>query len=146
MPTSRRAVGTPCVLVRRRGQNAKNLLVVQALLLPEQGLVAVKREKPTSVSDLLGGAGGVLGKLREGSAAADRTLQAVRHGLPPALAGQVWGASVRSGELTLLVTSAAWATRIRFHAPALREGVARELGIELERVVTRVRPTGAGKR
>jgi len=115
-------------------------------LLPEQGLVAVKREKPTSVSDLLGGAGGVLGKLREGSAAADRTLQAVRHGLPPALAGQVWGASVRSGELTLLVTSAAWATRIRFHAPALREGVARELGIELERVVTRVRPTGAGKR
>jgi len=112
-------------------------------LFSGQGWVAVKREKPTSVSDLLGGAGGVLGKLRQGSAAADRTLQTVRRGLPPELAGEVWGASVRSGQLTLLVTSAAWATRIRFHAPALRQAAARELGIELERVVTRVRPRGA---
>lgn len=101
----------------------------------------MKREKPTSVSDLLGGAG-VLGRLRQGSAAADRTLQAVRRGLPRELADAVWGASVRAGQLTLLVTSAAWATRIRFHVPTLQDAVARELGIELERVVTRVRPRG----
>ena len=102
----------------------------------------MKREKPTSVSDLLGG-GGLLGRLRQGSVAAERTLRAVRHGLPQELAAEVWGASVRGGQLTLLVSSAVWATRIRFHAPSLQDRVARELGVELERVVTRVRPAGA---
>lgn len=103
----------------------------------------MKREKPTLVSDLVGRGRGVLGRLRQGSAEADRALRAVRSALPEELAAQVWGASVRSGQLTVLVTSAAWATRIRYQAPGLREATARELGAELERVVVRVRPAGA---
>lgn len=103
----------------------------------------MKREKPTSVRDLLDNSPGLVARLRAGSAQANRALQAVRRGLPEELAGQVWGASVRAGKLTVLVTSAAWATRIRYHAPGLREATARELGTELERVVVRVRPAGA---
>jgi len=102
----------------------------------------LRKEKPTSISDLLGKGDGMLERLRQGSAAADRTLQAVRRGLPEELATQVWGASVRAGTLTLLVTSAAWGTRIRYHSPGLKETTARELGEELERVVIRVRPAG----
>lgn len=82
----------------------------------------------------------MLERLRQGSAAADRTLQAVRRALPDGLGDRVWGATVRSGTLTLLVTSAAWGTRIRYHAPDLKTSTGRDLGVELERVVIRVRP------
>lgn len=136
----------PVIVIDRRGQDAKKTLLVQALLSWIRRGGTVKREKPTSVSDLLGKGQGLLGRLREGSAAADRTLQAVRRGLPEDLAGRVWGASVRSGRLTLLVSSAAWATRIRYHAPSLRETAGRDLGTELEKVVIRVRPAGSGER
>ena len=62
-------------------------------------------------------------KLRQGAAGADRTLQAVRDELPDGLGVQVWAAAIRSGTLTVLVSSAAWATRIRYHTPDLREKV-----------------------
>ena len=104
--------------------------------------MGLPREKPTSVSDLLGKGQGMLERLREGSAAADRTLQAVRRALPEGLGTHVWGASVRSQTLTLLVTSAAWGTRIRYHAPGLKDSIGRELCTELERLVIRVRPGG----
>lgn len=103
-------------------------------------------EKLTSVSDLLNKGQGLLERLREGSGQAAQALQAVRAELPEELAAQVWGASARAGTLTVLVTSAAWATRVRYHAPGLREQAARRLGVALERVVVRVRPAGAAVR
>lgn len=99
-------------------------------------------EKPTSVSDLLQQGQGLLERLRRGSSQADEALQAVRAELPEEFARQVWGASARAGTLTVLVTSAVWATRVRYHVPGLREQVARRLGVTLERVTIRVRPTG----
>jgi hypothetical protein len=104
---------------------------------------AVKREKPTSVSDLLGKGQGLLQRLRQGSAKADETLQAVRGVLPEGLGEHVWGATLRDRTLTVLVASAAWATRIRYHAPDLKDQAATGLGVEIDRVVVRARPAGA---
>jgi hypothetical protein len=103
----------------------------------------VKKEKLTSVSDLLGKGHGLLERLREGSAKADRALQAVREDLPDGLGTHVWGAAVRDRTLTVLVISAAWATRVRYHAPDLKDSAARRLDTVIDRVVVRVRPAGA---
>jgi len=105
----------------------------------------LKPEKPTSVSDLLGKGQGLLERLRQGSAQADLTLQAVRAVLPAGLGEHVWGATVRDRTLTVLVASAAWATRIRYHAPGLKDQAAQRLGIEIDRVLVRARPAGAPK-
>jgi hypothetical protein len=104
-----------------------------------------RREKPTSVSDLLRNSDGILQRLKRGSEQADRTLSAVREVLPAELAGRVWGAAVRGQCLTVLVESAAWAARLRFHSTALRDGVSVRLGATIDRVQLRVRPPG-GKR
>jgi hypothetical protein len=105
----------------------------------------LKREKPTSVSDLLGKGQGLLERLRQGSAQADVTLQAVRGVLPDGLGEHVWGATVRDKTLTVLVASAAWSTRIRYHAPGLKDRAAERLGVEIDRVLVRARPAGAPK-
>lgn len=97
--------------------------------------------KPIAVSDLLAQRAGLLQELREGAGAADRTLAALRRQLPAELATRVWGASLRDGTLTLLTGSAAWGTRLRYQAPAFMEGLARELGAPIERVIVRVRPS-----
>lgn len=70
-------------------------------------------------------------------------MQAVQDALPEGLGAHVWGAAVRDRTLTVLVASAAWATRVRYHAPGLREDVSRRLSVEVERVQVRVRPPGA---
>ena len=79
-------------------------------------------------------------RLRKGSAEADRALQAVRTALPEGLGERVWGAAIRDGTLTVLVASAAWATRVRYHAPGLKEDVGTRLGTPLARVHVKVRP------
>ena len=92
---------------------------------------------------MLGKGQGLLERLRQGSAQAQGALQAVQDALPEGLGAHVWGAAVRDRTLTVLVASAAWATRVRYHAPGLREDVSRRLSVEVERVQVRVRPPGA---
>ena len=83
---------------------------------------------------------GLVERLRRGSAEADRALQAVRAALPEGLGEQVWGAAVRNGTLTVLVASAAWATRVRYHAPGLKDDVGARLAVALQKVQVKVRP------
>ncbi len=83
---------------------------------------------------------GLLERLREGAARALTVLDAVRAELPEEPAGHVLAASVKDGTLTLLVDSAAWATRIRYEAPGLSAPVGQRLGVEISRTVVRVRP------
>ncbi|MCU0974835.1 MAG: DUF721 domain-containing protein [Steroidobacteraceae bacterium] len=64
----------------------------------------------------------------------------MRAELPAEPAGHVLAASVKEGTLTLLVDSAAWATRIRYEAPGLSGPVGRRLGVDITRTVVRVRP------
>lgn len=98
-----------------------------------------KTKKPTSVSDLLERGQGLLGRLREGTAAADRTLQALRRVLPPELADKVWAAAARDRTLTVFVRSAAWGTRIRYLAPRFMAALAADLGVEIGRIKVKVR-------
>ena len=83
---------------------------------------------------------GLVERLRKGSAEADRALQAVRAALPEDLGERVWGAAIRDGTLTVLVASAAWATRVRYHAPGLKNDVGGQLGVVLQKVQIKVRP------
>ena len=92
---------------------------------------------------MLGKSHGLLEQLRRGSAQAQSALQAVQAALPDGLGAHVWGAAVRDRTLTVLVASAAWATRVRYHAPELREDVSRRLSVQVDRVQVRVRPQGA---
>jgi len=96
-------------------------------------------KKPTPVSDLLARAGGRLAELREGTTEAARTLELTRRRLPPELAPRVFGAVFKEGTLTLLVGSAAWATRLRYLAPRFQQPLAADLGAVIERVVVKVR-------
>ena len=88
---------------------------------------------------MLAGAPGALARLREGTERAERTLAALRRLLPPEVAEQAWGASLKDGTLTVLVRSAAWGTRLRYLAPRFIEPLAAELALPIERVKVKVR-------
>ena len=96
-------------------------------------------KKPTVVSDLLTQGDGMLRRLRQGSASADRTLAALRRVLPKELADAAWGAVLRDGRVTVLVRSAAWGTRIRYEAPRIVERLAADLGEEIREIRVKVR-------
>jgi hypothetical protein len=96
-------------------------------------------KKTTPVSDLLAEGKGLLQKLREGSAEADRTLAALRRVLPPEIAREVWSASHRGDTLTAFVQSAAWGTRLRYVMPGLTGALSAELGAPIGVVKVKVR-------
>lgn len=100
----------------------------------------MKNEKPTEVSQLLRNSQGTLKKLQDAAQVATRTLEGVRACLPERLGAEVWGATVRGRTLTVLVSSAVWATRVRFEASRLREAVSAGPQGSITRVVVRVRP------
>jgi hypothetical protein len=83
-----------------------------------------------------------LKRLQAGVEAAGATLVAVRQTLPTDLAPHVWAASVEGTNLTVLVESGAWASRVRYCAAELAAGVAGELKRPISRVSVRVRPQG----
>lgn len=88
---------------------------------------------------MLAEGGGKLRQLREGAAQAERTLAGLKRQLPPELAARVWGALLKEGTLTLLVGSAAWGTRLRYHVPRIHDALAAELGAAVLRVKVKVR-------
>jgi predicted nucleic acid-binding Zn ribbon protein len=82
---------------------------------------------------------GMLRRLRDGTAEADRTVAVLRQMLPPDIAAQVWGAILKDGTLTVLVRSAAWGTRLRYLAPEFADKVAEGLGATVDKVKVKVR-------
>jgi hypothetical protein len=96
--------------------------------------------KPIPLSELLAKGNPTFERLRDGAAAADRTLSAVQQALPEEVRPHVWGASTAGGVLTLLVDTAGWATRVRYAVPDLRAALGDRLGAPVGRVQVRVRP------
>ena len=96
-------------------------------------------KKLTPVSHLLAEGKGLLQKLRQGTADADRTLAALRRVLPPEIAREVWSATRRGDTLTAFVQNAAWGTRLRYVIPGLKGALAAELGGAVEDVKVKVR-------
>jgi hypothetical protein len=63
-------------------------------------------------------------ELARGAAAAGELADSVRQLLSETLRPHVVAAARRGDDLVVIVDSAAWATRIRYAAPRLREGLA----------------------
>lgn len=97
-------------------------------------------KKPTAVSELLAKGQGLLERLRTGAAASTRTLEMVRRALPDTLAEHVDAASLEGGELSLSVSSAAFAARIRYLEQSLCAAVTRDTGAAVSRCRIKVRP------
>jgi len=81
----------------------------------------------------------MLQRLREGTRDADRTLAVLKEHLPTEVAAQVFGASFKSGTLTVLVRSAAWGTRLRYLAPDLTDKLSAGLGGAIDKLKVKVR-------
>ena len=81
----------------------------------------------------------MLKRLREGTRGAERTLSVLKEHLPPELADQVFGASLKDGTLTVLVRSAAWGTRLRYLAPEFTDKLGTGLGGAIEKFKVKVR-------
>jgi hypothetical protein len=100
--------------------------------------------KPIPISELLAQGRNRLQTLQSGADSAQRVLEAVRRALPPELAPHVFGASVdEAGELTVLVASGAFATRVRYALPERIEAIRSEVeGQDIRSTRVRVRPRG----
>jgi hypothetical protein len=95
-------------------------------------------QNPRVVSELLQLHGK---KLRELGAALKKraaVLDVVRASLPAKLAARVASAGLENGRLTLGVTGAVWASRLRYMTGALRSEVGAALGTEIISVRIRV--------
>jgi len=101
-------------------------------------------QKPKLLSELLEGHG----KQLRGLAAALKTRQtvlvAVHQALPPKLAAQVVSAGIEHGRLSVGVTGAVWATRLRYLTAELRVRVGAALGVEVTGVRLRIVPPPQG--
>ena len=88
---------------------------------------------------MLAEGGGLLQRLREGTAGAERTLTVLKRLLPPEIAAQVFGASFKDGTLTVMVRSAAWGTRLRYVAPEFTDRLGAGLGGAIDKLKVKVR-------
>lgn len=93
---------------------------------------------PKSISELLRGAHKRLDDLSSRLSARDAVLAGVRAALPAPLAAQVAAAGFEDGRLSIGVTSAAWASRLRYALPGVRAEIAVKLGAEIDSVRIRV--------
>jgi hypothetical protein len=97
-------------------------------------------QKPKLLSELLEGHGKQLRALSEALRERQTVLVAVRQTLPPKLAAQVLSAGIERGRLSIGVSSAAWATRLRYLTTDLRMTVGKALGVEVTAVRIRITP------
>jgi hypothetical protein len=95
-------------------------------------------QKSKTVSELFTGSNSKLTALRERSDARSRVLEKVRAALPAKLAKAVVSAGIDQGRLNVGVSSAAWATRLRYQSDGLRKSVGEATGIDITSVRVRV--------
>ena len=96
-------------------------------------------DKPELLKDLLNRDGG-LARIVERAAATDRLSRCVQSALPGEVSPHVVGANLRDRKLVVVVDGAAWAARVRFEAPVIKQALAETQEVEISRVVVRVRP------
>jgi hypothetical protein len=94
------------------------------------------------LSELLTVPGKRLASLKARAGERSSILLQVRAALTPKLAESVSSAGIEAGRLTIGVVSAAWASRLRYSAEALRKRVTESSGAEIHRVRIRVVPPG----
>lgn len=100
-------------------------------------------QNPRLVSELLQGHGKKLRDLSDRLTERVAVLQAVHRALPPKLAASIASAGIEHGRLTIGVTNAAWASRLRYVTAALRKDLGAALGKEILSVRIRIVPPAA---
>ena len=94
------------------------------------------------LSELLSVPGKRLGSLKQRSEERSSTILQVRSILSPKLADAIVTAGIEGDVLTVGVKSPAWASRLRYLAKLLRDGVTAASGKAIGRVRIRVVPPG----
>lgn len=102
------------------------------------GLVAVHKSK--SIKELLNSGGTRIRDLKSRVEARSQVLAAVRASLDPPQADAVISAGVAEGVLSVGVSAASWAARLRYETDMLRSSVERATGVEIRTVRIRVVP------
>jgi predicted nucleic acid-binding Zn ribbon protein len=98
--------------------------------------------KSRDIKELLEGGSARLTSLRDQTRARSTVLAHVRAALSPALARAVASAGVEAGRLTIGVSGAHWATRLRYATKELRQKVESATGVEIHSVrIKVVQPT-----
>jgi hypothetical protein len=100
-------------------------------------------QNPRSLSDLLSRVGNKLTALKTRSLQRSIVVEQVRIALPARLAQAVVSAGVEQGRLTIGVSGAVWASRLRYFTDSVRKRVSESLGIEILSVRIRVLPPRA---
>jgi len=80
-------------------------------------------QKPKALSELLNIPGKALGDLHRRLEDRSRVLSLVKAALPEKLAAEVISAGIDQGKLSIGVSSAAWASRLRYLTADLRNSV-----------------------
>jgi hypothetical protein len=100
-------------------------------------------KNPKSIKELLKSGGKRLSSLSAQVAARTTTLDHILAALPAELASTVATAGIQNGKLTIGVTGAAWAARLRYATESLRTQVAASLGTDITSVRIKVIPPRA---
>jgi hypothetical protein len=98
--------------------------------------------KVRNIKDLFEGGSARLTSLLDRSRARSAVLAHVQAALPVELARTVATAGLEQGCLTVGVTRAVWASRLRYATGALGQEVSRSMGVEIQRVRIRVVQSG----
>lgn len=93
---------------------------------------------PKSISELLRLRHKGLNDLERGVRERQATLNQLKTLLPPHIAAKIATAGLDGGRLSIGVASAAWASRLRYMAPELRQSLGQALGIRIDSVRIRV--------
>ena len=102
-----------------------------------------KVKKPNSINDLINRGGKRLADLKAQVQARTRAFEHVCAALPPPLARNIVSAGLEHGQLTIGVTGAAWAARLRYATEALSTQVGSSMRVEIHKVRIKVVPPRA---
>jgi hypothetical protein len=95
------------------------------------------------IKELLAGGGKRLADIKRQARERSVVLEQVRSALPKELAQAVSSAGILGGTLTIGVTSAAFASRLRYVTQELRKRLSETPGIDIQSVRIRVVPPGS---
>jgi hypothetical protein len=95
------------------------------------------------IKELLTGGGKRLADITRRAGERSLVLEEVRSALPKKLAQAVYSAGILEGTLTIGVTSAAFASRLRYVTRELRQRLGESRGIDIKAVRIRVVPPGS---
>src|SRR5271156_1412025 len=121
-------------------QNKENRTVFPFISMP---YCCAAMQNPRHVSDLLSRTGNKLTALKTRSLERSRILEQVRAALPARLALAVTSAGIDQGRLTIGVTAAVWASRLRYSTESVRKRVSGATGLAILGVKIRIVPPPA---